>query len=126
MAQRLLITLRQLPERDRPQRDDMIVSLQLSDGGCHIPQSAFRISAIPLRTWITLSPYGFPLEIRYPKVDLDALFSGIKTATKSWRSADPETWVGVALEILHRTPALSARDSRSSVSAIFVVNGHSQ
>jgi phenylacetic acid degradation protein paaN len=49
-----------------------------------------------------ISPYGFPLEIRYPKVDLDALFSGIKTATKSWRSADPETWVGVALEILHR------------------------
>ena len=73
-----------------------------------------------------ISPYGFPLGIRYPKVDLDALFSGIKTATKSWRSADPETWVGVALEILHRTPARSARDSRSSVSAIFVVNGHSQ
>jgi phenylacetic acid degradation protein paaN len=49
-----------------------------------------------------ISPYGFPLEIRYPKVDLDALFSGIETATKSWQSADPEMWVGVALEILHR------------------------
>jgi phenylacetic acid degradation protein paaN len=49
-----------------------------------------------------ISPYGFPLEIRYPKVDLDALFSGIETAAKSWQSADPEMWVGVALEILHR------------------------
>jgi phenylacetic acid degradation protein paaN len=49
-----------------------------------------------------ISPYGIPLAIRYPKVDLDGLFSGIRTATKSWRSAEPETWVGVALEILHR------------------------
>ncbi len=49
-----------------------------------------------------ISPYGFPLGIRYPKVDLDALFSGIETAAKSWQSADPEMWVGVALEILHR------------------------
>jgi phenylacetic acid degradation protein paaN len=49
-----------------------------------------------------ISPYGLPLAIGYPKVDLDGLFSGIKAAAKSWQSADPETWVGVALEILHR------------------------
>jgi phenylacetic acid degradation protein paaN len=49
-----------------------------------------------------VSPYGTPLEIRYPKVDLDGLFSGIRTAAKDWQSAEPETWVGVALEILHR------------------------
>ncbi len=49
-----------------------------------------------------ISPYGFPLEISYPKVDLDALFSGIDAAAKSWQSAEPEIWVGVALEILHR------------------------
>jgi phenylacetic acid degradation protein paaN len=49
-----------------------------------------------------VSPYGTPLEIRYPKVDLDGLFSGIRTAAKGWQSAEPETWVGVALEILHR------------------------
>jgi phenylacetic acid degradation protein paaN len=49
-----------------------------------------------------ISPYGFPLDISYPKADLDALFSGIQRAAKSWRSAEPEMWVGVALEILSR------------------------
>jgi phenylacetic acid degradation protein paaN len=49
-----------------------------------------------------ISPYGFPLEITYPKVDLDLLFHGIKVAAKSWQSAGAETWVGVALEILQR------------------------
>lgn len=49
-----------------------------------------------------ISPYGFPLEITYPKVDLDALFSGIQAAARNWRSAEPEMWVGIALEILHR------------------------
>jgi phenylacetic acid degradation protein paaN len=49
-----------------------------------------------------ISPYGFPLEITYPKVDLDGLFSGIQAAARNWRSAEPEMWVGIALEILHR------------------------
>jgi phenylacetic acid degradation protein paaN len=49
-----------------------------------------------------LSPYGFPLEITYPKVDLDTLFSAIRTAAPGWQSAQPEAWAGVALEILHR------------------------
>ena len=49
-----------------------------------------------------VSPYGIPLEIRYPKVDLDGLFSGIHAAARSWQSAEPEIWIGVALEILHR------------------------
>jgi phenylacetic acid degradation protein paaN len=49
-----------------------------------------------------ISPYGIPLAIRYPKMDLDRLFSGIRAAAKSWQSAEPETWVGVALETLHR------------------------
>ena len=43
-----VITLRQLLERDRRQRDDLIVSLQLSDCGFPIPHSA-----IPLPVWIT-------------------------------------------------------------------------
>src|SRR5207245_2156758 len=49
-----------------------------------------------------ISPYGFPLEITYPTVDLDAFFTGIHAAAGNWRSAEPETWVGIALEILHR------------------------
>jgi phenylacetic acid degradation protein paaN len=48
------------------------------------------------------SPYGFALEITYPKVDLETLFPAIRTAAQSWQSAQPEAWVGVALEILHR------------------------
>ena len=48
------------------------------------------------------SPYGFPLEITYPKVDLDPLLKTMLAAQKPWRAADPETWVGVCLEILQR------------------------
>ena len=48
------------------------------------------------------SPYGFPLGVSYPKVDLDALFAAVEKARAEWRNAGPEAWVGVALEILHR------------------------
>jgi phenylacetic acid degradation protein paaN len=48
------------------------------------------------------SPYGFPLGIAYPKVDLDALFAAIAKAEPAWRKAGPEAWVGVSLEILAR------------------------
>jgi phenylacetic acid degradation protein paaN len=48
------------------------------------------------------SPYGFPLGIRYPRVDLDALFAAIAEAEGGWRKAGPEAWVGVSLEILAR------------------------
>jgi phenylacetic acid degradation protein paaN len=48
------------------------------------------------------SPYGFPLGITYPKVDLDALFAAIAKAESGWRKAGPEAWVGVSLEILAR------------------------
>ena len=49
-----------------------------------------------------LSPYGFPLGVTYPQVDLDALFNAISVAEPSWRKAGPEAWVGVALETLAR------------------------
>jgi len=48
------------------------------------------------------SPYGFALGIGYPKADLDHLFAAIEKAQGPWRSAGPEAWVGVCLEILHR------------------------
>jgi phenylacetic acid degradation protein paaN len=48
------------------------------------------------------SPYGFSLGITYPKVDLNRLFQSIATAQEAWRSAGPETWAGVCLEILRR------------------------
>ena len=48
------------------------------------------------------SPYGIALGVRYPKVDLDALFAAIAKAEPVWRKAGPEAWVGVALEILAR------------------------
>jgi phenylacetic acid degradation protein paaN len=48
------------------------------------------------------SPYGFPLGITYPKVDLDRLFAAITVAEGTWRKAGPEAWVGASLEILTR------------------------
>jgi hypothetical protein len=49
-----------------------------------------------------VSPYGMPLGITYPKVDLDALFAAIAKAESAWRKAGSEAWVGVSLEILTR------------------------
>jgi phenylacetic acid degradation protein paaN len=48
------------------------------------------------------SPYGFPLGIAYPKVGLDALLKTVLAAQKPWRTAGPETWAGISLEILQR------------------------
>jgi phenylacetic acid degradation protein paaN len=48
------------------------------------------------------SPFGFPLGIRYPKADPDALLAAAAQAQGSWRAAGPEAWVGVSLEILAR------------------------
>lgn len=48
------------------------------------------------------SPYGFPLGVTYPRLDLDTLFGAIGQAAVSWRKAGPEAWVGVSLEILVR------------------------
>jgi phenylacetic acid degradation protein paaN len=49
-----------------------------------------------------VSPYGMPLGVIYPRVDLDALFAAIAKAEEGWRKAGPEAWVGVALEIVTR------------------------
>ena len=48
------------------------------------------------------SPFGFPLDIRYPKADPDALLAAAANAQRSWRAAGPQAWVGVSLEILAR------------------------
>jgi len=49
-----------------------------------------------------VSPYGMPLGVTYPKVDLDALFATIAKAEEGWRKAGPEAWVGISLEIVSR------------------------
>jgi phenylacetic acid degradation protein paaN len=48
------------------------------------------------------SPYGFPLGVTYPRIDLDGLFEAVGRAEAGWRKAGPEAWVGVSLEILVR------------------------
>jgi phenylacetic acid degradation protein paaN len=48
------------------------------------------------------SPYGFALDITYPRVPAAALVTQADRAGKSWRRAGPRAWVGVALEILAR------------------------
>jgi phenylacetic acid degradation protein paaN len=49
-----------------------------------------------------ISPYGMPLGVTYPKVDLEALFAAVAKAKSAWRTAGPAAWVGVSLEILTR------------------------
>jgi len=49
-----------------------------------------------------VSPYGMPLGVTYPKVDLDALFAAVAKGEEGWRKAGPEAWIGIALEILTR------------------------
>lgn len=53
-------------------------------------------------TGAEVSPYGMPLGIRYPKVNLDVLLHAVNRAAGAWRAAGPEAWAGVALEILSR------------------------
>lgn len=48
------------------------------------------------------SPYGFPLGIRYPAADADALIDAAAAAQRAWRNAGPTAWIGVSLEILAR------------------------
>ena len=48
------------------------------------------------------SPFGFPLGIRYPKADPDALIAAAAKAQSAWRTAGPQAWIGVSLEILAR------------------------
>ena len=48
------------------------------------------------------SPYGFALDISYPKSDIDGLFNAVGRAAERWKKAEPEAWAGVCLEILAR------------------------
>lgn len=48
------------------------------------------------------SPFGLPLNIRYPKSDLAVLLKAAQAAIPTWRDAGPEARVGVLLEILAR------------------------
>lgn len=49
-----------------------------------------------------VSPFGLPLNIKYPKADLNVLLKAAQAAIPAWRDAGPEARVGVLLEILSR------------------------
>ena len=51
---------------------------------------------------VEVSPFGFPLGVRYPKADPDALIAAAAAAQPEWRAAGPQAWIGVSLEILAR------------------------
>jgi phenylacetic acid degradation protein paaN len=48
------------------------------------------------------SPYGVPLGVRYPAVDVDRLLAAAHRAMPSWRLAGPRTRALVCIEIIHR------------------------
>ncbi|MFM0629055.1 phenylacetic acid degradation protein PaaN [Paraburkholderia xenovorans] len=49
-----------------------------------------------------VSPFGFPLGVRYPKADPAVLIAAANAAQCDWRAAGPQAWIGVCLEILAR------------------------
>jgi phenylacetic acid degradation protein paaN len=51
------------------------------------------------------SPFGVPLDVRYPLAGVDALLAAATAAMPAWRDAGPQTRVGVCLEILARLAA---------------------
>ncbi|WP_128381896.1 phenylacetic acid degradation protein PaaN [Streptomyces cavernae] len=53
------------------------------------------------------SPYGFPLDVTYPRVAPDEAVAAAKAAIGPWRDAGPDTRAGVAAEILARLNAAS-------------------
>ncbi|WP_033306947.1 phenylacetic acid degradation protein PaaN [Streptomyces iakyrus] len=53
------------------------------------------------------SPYGFPLDMTYPRVAPDEAVTAAKAASGPWRDAGPDTRAGVAAEILARLNAAS-------------------
>jgi phenylacetic acid degradation protein paaN len=48
------------------------------------------------------SPFGVPLDVRYPHATADQLVAAASTALPAWRDAGPQARVGVCLEILDR------------------------
>jgi phenylacetic acid degradation protein paaN len=54
--------------------------------------------------WVSTetSPYGFPLEISYPRPDIDALLPAMRSAMTPWRDAGAEARALVCLDILAR------------------------
>lgn len=53
------------------------------------------------------SPYGFALDITYPRADAAELLAVAKAAAVAWRTAGPDVRAGVAAEILGRLNAAS-------------------
>jgi phenylacetic acid degradation protein paaN len=49
-----------------------------------------------------LSAYGLRLGVRYAQSKPDALLAAATAAIPAWRTAGPEAWVGISLEILQR------------------------
>ncbi|MDK9724820.1 MAG: phenylacetic acid degradation protein PaaN [Sterolibacteriaceae bacterium MAG5] len=54
-----------------------------------------------------VSPYGFPLNVSYPKCSPDALIAAGKAAMPAWMKAGPDVRAGVCAEILARFNAHS-------------------
>jgi phenylacetic acid degradation protein paaN len=48
------------------------------------------------------SPFGFALNISYPKAEPDALIAAAQKAQTHYRKAGPKAWIGVSLEIVAR------------------------
>ncbi len=53
------------------------------------------------------SPYGFPLDIKYPKPDIENVIAASKAAGRTWKRAPVRDRAGVCLEALNRLNRMS-------------------
>jgi phenylacetic acid degradation protein paaN len=76
-------------------------------------EAAFRVylgNDFPLKDqpaitdWVATesSPFGIPLDVRYPHLDVDGLLAAAVAGMPAWRDAGPQTRAGVCVEILAR------------------------
>ncbi len=54
-----------------------------------------------------VSPYGPPLGVRYPRLDVDAAMAAARAAMPAWRDAGPRARAAVCVEIIDRINARS-------------------
>jgi phenylacetic acid degradation protein paaN len=59
------------------------------------------------RVGAEVSPYGFSLDVRYPKLDLDHAIGAAQKALETWAELDVRERVGIALEAIARLNARS-------------------